>query len=49
MIKIICSVCGSDEIDDISTENEKSKFICDNCNFKFEAGISADMWDFDTK
>lgn len=49
MIKIICPICGSDEIDDISTEQEKAKFICDICDFEFEVGISDDMWEFDTK
>lgn len=48
MIKIICPVCGSDDIDDISQVCETSVFKCDNCQYEFKANISDDMWEFDT-
>ena len=47
MIKIICPVCGSDDIQDIGEVVEVSVFRCDNCDAEFQLNISMDTWEFD--
>lgn len=49
IIKIICPVCGSDKIDDISGSGDISTFVCDECEYEFTVNMSEDMWTIENR